>query len=160
MALEWADVDLGRSLLRVHRSYDPKAREYVAPKSRAGARTVPIPTVLRDHLDAWRVACPWDEGLAFGETAGRPFHDGKLAGRVRRAGADPRVTLHVGRYSFVTWLAEAGLGADVVQRTAGHSSITVTMDRYRHVLEKTTTRPAEVLQEWLDAERRAADELA
>jgi integrase len=41
MALRWADVDLANGVLHVERSYDPKAGEYVEPKSRSGRRRVP-----------------------------------------------------------------------------------------------------------------------
>jgi integrase len=42
MALRWQDVDLTEGALRVERAYDPKAKEYVEPKSRAGRRRVPL----------------------------------------------------------------------------------------------------------------------
>ena len=41
--------------------------------------------------------------------------------------------------------------------TLPFGSITVTMDRYRHVLEATTTRPGLVLQAYLDAETVKGD---
>jgi integrase len=38
MALEWERVHLARKVIRVEWSYDPKARQRVSPKSRAGVR--------------------------------------------------------------------------------------------------------------------------
>ncbi len=55
MALAWEHVDLAEGVIRVERSYDPKAGEYVTPKSRAGTRKVPIAGVLREHLIAHRL---------------------------------------------------------------------------------------------------------
>ena len=49
-ALRWEDVNLARGVLRVERAWDPKSKCYVAPKSKAGFRTVPIYDVLRDIL--------------------------------------------------------------------------------------------------------------
>ena len=54
MALRWRDVDLAGGSLHVERAYDPKARQYVEPKSRAGRRRVPIAGALRDALDGHR----------------------------------------------------------------------------------------------------------
>jgi integrase len=42
LALEWSAVDLNLLTLRVERSWDASARQFVKPKSRAGFRTVPI----------------------------------------------------------------------------------------------------------------------
>ena len=45
-ALRWADVDFDRGVLRVKRSWDRKAGP-IAPKSRAGRRTVPMSMLVR-----------------------------------------------------------------------------------------------------------------
>ena len=55
-ALRWADVDLERGLIRVERSWDPKAGP-VEPKSRSGRRRVPLARPLRVHLAAHRLVC-------------------------------------------------------------------------------------------------------
>ncbi len=70
MALRWLDVDLAAGAIHVERAYDPKAGEYVEPKSRSGRRRVPIAGVLRDALDALRSTLSADldaEALVFGE---------------------------------------------------------------------------------------------
>jgi len=67
LALRWEDVDLAAGVLRVERSYDPKARQYVAPKSRAGRRVVPI-AALREHLIIHRLDSGRSEGLVFGKS--------------------------------------------------------------------------------------------
>jgi integrase len=42
MGLRIEDVDLAKGVIRVERSYDPKAYEFTEPKSKAGKRSVPI----------------------------------------------------------------------------------------------------------------------
>ena len=42
MALDWSAVDLAAGIIRVERSWDPKQRAFVLPRSRSGARRVPI----------------------------------------------------------------------------------------------------------------------
>ena len=72
-ALRWADVDLGRSEIRVERSWDPKQGP-IEPKSEKGIRKVPLLAVLRDHLDQHKLATGRDgSDLVFGRTARDPL---------------------------------------------------------------------------------------
>jgi integrase len=151
LALRWQDVELAAGLLHVRRAYDPKAGATIPPKSKAGERTLAIPEVLYDELAAWRARCPWQQGLVFGDGPAAPAGLWRLVQRPRRDLADG-VTLHVARHCYVTWCAEGGVGADLLQRAAGHSSVAVTLDVYRHVLDRTIRRPAELLQAYIDAD--------
>lgn len=159
LGLYWQDIDLAAGILHVRRAYDPAAGATIPPKSKAGERTLAIPEALYDELTAWRAHCPWQEGLVFGDgpttppglwrLVERPRRDWRHAGLTQLAEG---VTLHVARHCFVTWCAEGGVGADILQRAAGHSSVTVTLDIYRHVLDRTIRRPAELLQAYIDAD--------
>jgi len=53
MALRTVDVELEAGRIWVERSYDPKERAFVNPKSEKGRRTVPMPAVL---VPTWRRA--------------------------------------------------------------------------------------------------------
>ena len=53
--LRWDDVDLGKGVISVRRSWDDMEGE-VAPKSLKGTRTVRITALLRDHLTELRRA--------------------------------------------------------------------------------------------------------
>jgi integrase len=66
LALRWEDIDLPKALIRVTRSYDPKEGVFIAPKSKAGRRTVPIASVLRSLLIEHRLASGRSDGLVFG----------------------------------------------------------------------------------------------
>jgi integrase len=55
LALRFEDVEFAGGVIRVERAYDPKARVYVEPKSRAGRRSVPLAGVLREYLAAQRL---------------------------------------------------------------------------------------------------------
>ncbi len=84
IALRWEDVDLGRGLIRVERSWDVRAG-VIGPKSRAGRRKVPIAAVLRDYLDEHKLATERSEGLVFGRTESRPFEPVSAAARAASA---------------------------------------------------------------------------
>jgi len=72
-ALEWDAIDFDRGLIHVRRTWD-HIEGPVEPKSRAGRRAVPLPTLLRADLAAHRLACPWREGLVFGRSSESPFN--------------------------------------------------------------------------------------
>lgn len=154
MALRWCDVDLASGMLRVERSYDPKAAEYVDPKSRSGRRRVPVAGVLRDALDAHRTSFEGDpdpEALVFGE-AGRPFDDVALRNRSRNAWADARldpIGLHAARHTAASLMIASGVNVKALSTFLGHASITITLDRYGHLLPGSITEATSLLDAFL-----------
>lgn len=158
LALRWDDVDLAAGVIRVERSYDPRSGRTVAPKSRAGTRRVPILAVLRDHLDEHKLRASDTSDLVFGRADGRPFNHSTVIVRAsaawkaaviekaREAGAaDAEIaamkaapfdalTLHEARHSFASMMIAAGVGAKPLSTYMGHSSISITLDRYGHLM--------------------------
>ena len=173
--LEVADVDLGAGVIVVRWGWDPKAGKI---KTKSGKdRRVPIPTVLRDYLDEHLLALGWGEGLAFGESAASPFQVLTLAQRAMRAwgwkqvrnpaldedsGASPKViwakaredalepiTPHECRHTFASLMIAAGVNAKALQTYMGHASITITMDRYGHLMPGNESEAAGMLDDYL-----------
>jgi integrase len=106
-ALRWHDVDFAAGRIRVERAMDGMGST-IAPKSRAGMRTVPILTaelrdVLSDHLNASR-GLP-DDYVFTGSSPTSPFSPGAIYRRVRtawrHAKLDP-INLHVARHTFAS----------------------------------------------------------
>jgi integrase len=154
MALRWSDVDLETSELRVERSYDPAARTFVEPKSRAGRRTVPIAAVLRAHLLALKIASrrPTPDALVFGDTPERPFGYIPLLNRTRAAWKEARLApigLHAARHTAASVMIAAGVNVKALSTFMGHSSITITLDRYGHLLPGSIAEAATLLDAFL-----------
>jgi integrase len=121
---------------------------FVEPKTRRGRRTVPFPPETLRALESHRqdlnrerqnAAMLWKEnGLVFPGPDGQPrdmtylsytFHRG-----LRVAGL-PRMRIHDLRHTAATHLMNRHVHPKVVQELLGHSTITITLDTYSHVLQ-------------------------
>ena len=114
-ALRWADVDLERGLIRVERSWDPKAGP-VEPKSRSGRRRVPLARPLRVHLAAHRLLLGRsdDAELLFGRSGGGPCTPTcSRGGRTRPGGerASSRSASTSARHTYAAFMIAAGVNA-------------------------------------------------
>jgi integrase len=141
MELRWADVDLAAGVIRVERSWDPKERQVVETKSRAGRRRVPIAAVLRDHLIEHKLRSGRGEGLVFGRDGATRFDQSGLRARARKvwaaetarrreenpeAAALEPIELHECRHTFASLMIAAGVNAKALSTYMGHASIAIT----------------------------------
>jgi integrase len=144
-------VDLKAGLIRVEASWDPQ-EGLIAPKSRAGTRTVPIPSVLSAHLARHRLA-HGAIGLFFGRTPETPFQPTSVVNRARRAwkdaGLEP-IGLHECRHTFASLMIAAGVNAKALSTYMGHANISITMDRYGHLMPGNEAEAAGLLDAYLE----------
>jgi integrase len=153
-ALRWEDVDLAGGVIRVQRSWDQLAG-VIEVKSRAGARTVPIVTALRRLLiehKLMRSASSTEISYVFTTASGRPFDPGTITARADRAWLKAgleRITLHECRHTAASMMIAAGLNAKTVSTFLGHSSISITMDRYGHLFPGSESEAAGLLDAYL-----------
>ncbi len=151
LALSWEDVDLAAGVIRVEWSWDAKEGT-VAPKSRAGRRTVPIPAVLRDYLVEHKLRSGRRDGLVFGTSYARPFTPSNVRKRANaawaRAGLEP-IGLHECRHTFASLMIAADVNAKALSAYMGHSSVTITLDRYGHLMPGNESEAAARLDAYL-----------
>lgn len=163
MALRIEDVDLAGGTIRVERSYDPKGRVFTTPKSRAGTRRVPIAAGLRSYLVSHKLRLGWGEGLLFGATPERPFTDSNVRRRAETAwkaenktrAAEGRpllvpIGLHECRHTFASLMIAAGVNSKALSTYMGHSSVTITLDRYGHLMPGNEEESASLLDAYLE----------
>jgi integrase len=156
-ALRWEDVDLGAGVIRVKRSWDPKAGE-IEPKSRVGRRTVVIPAVLGDpdipgHLVAHRIRAQDPDRLVFGNGS-HPFAPTRVRVRALKAWAEAEldpITLHEARHTYASIMIDAGANAKAISTYMGHSSIQVTYDRYGKLMPGNEDQVRALLDAYLGA---------
>ena len=155
-ALRWGDVDEKAGVIHVQLSWDVVEGE-IKPKSTAGVRDVPILAPLLPHLAAQRSSCAWSsdpEGLVLGASRRSPLGYNGLRGRSAagfNAAGLKRVTLHEARHSFASYLAASGIGIKDLTVILGHSSVTVSLDRYGHLFEAGKAQTAAQINAWFDS---------
>jgi integrase len=103
-------------------------------------RSIPLPTFLRDmlHEHLLSVAEPGANALVFTTPGGHVLRNSNFRPKVwrdalARAGLPPGLRIHDLRHTCVALLISQGAHPEAIKRHLGHSSISVTMDRYGHV---------------------------
>jgi integrase len=151
LALHVEDIDLAAGVIHVRRGWDYVEGE-IATKS-GKDRRVPVPAVLRDHLDEHLLNLGWSRGLVFGATATTPFND-----RTRQERADrgwekaklERITLHEARHTYASMMIASGVNAKALSEFMGHANISITLDTYGHLLPGSHDEAAALLDGYLD----------
>lgn len=149
-ALRWEDIDLNSNRLVVRRALQRQkgvGLVFVEPKTQRSRRTVHLAVgtvaALREHrrrqVEGRLAAGPlWeDQGLVFCNLTGGPLSPSQVDKEFHRAvdkAGLPRLRVHDLRHTAATLLLAKGVHPKVVQEMLGHSTITLTLDTYSHVL--------------------------
>jgi integrase len=164
LGLRWADIDFDKQTLRITGALQrvQGKLERSEPKTRAGARTLPLPAVLvelltshqrhQDEERAFRGAEWQKHDLVFPAERGTPMEPSNLHRHfklaLKRAGLPHTTRLHDLRHTCATFLIAQGVHPRVVMEILGHSQISLTMNTYGHVLPETqreaTTKVADL----------------
>jgi integrase len=149
-ALRVEDIDLAAGIIRVSRGWD--AIEGVIATKSGKDRKVPIPGLLRSHLAAHLQTLGRRDGLVFGVSAVSPFRPNRLSDRAatswRRAELDS-IKLHECRHTFASLMIAAGVNAKALSTYTGHANISVTLDRYGHLMPGNEDEAAGLLDAYL-----------
>ncbi len=159
LALDWAAIDLERQTLRVVRAWDERAKVFLDAKSEAGQnRTVPIVDRLAVLLADHRVLMNHPErGLLFPGRSDRdrPAAPAALRKRAsdawRGAGLEP-LGFHEGRHTFASLMIAAGVNAKALSSYMGHANISITLDRYGHLMPGNEAEARALLEAYLERE--------
>jgi integrase len=150
MGLRIEDVEFERGLIHVRRGWDTLEGE-ITPKS-GRERAVPINGTLRAILEPHIRGLPWSAGLVFGVNANSTFNGTPLMKRAARAWEATnlrRITLHECRHTFASLMIAAGVNAKALSTYMGHATISITLDRYGHLMPGSEHEAAQMLDEYL-----------
>jgi integrase len=132
--LRWADVDLENATLHVSQRADLWGK-MGPPKSAAGVRDIPLTPMVVNTLKQWKLASR-DSKLVFTNRHGRTiaysnFHTYVWQPLRKTCGLD--YEFHSLRHAAASLFIELGWQPKRIQAVMGHSSITMTFDRYGHL---------------------------
>jgi integrase len=158
LALDVAAVDIEGGWIHVHRSWDREGKEFVATKSRR-PRKVPIidklGVLLADHFVLLNHP---SNGLIFPSANNQewPTDPGILRRRTYKRWKDlglKPLGFHEGRHTFASIGIAAGLNAKTLSTYLGHATITITLDRYGHLMPGSEREACALLDAYLDDEK-------
>jgi integrase len=153
LGLRWCDIDASARELHVVQTVVEVAHEarISPPKTERSRRLVALDAKTCDLLTQHRAtagAALDDHGLVFCASGGDPIHPALFSyyfqRRVRLAGVR-RIRLHDLRHTHATHALRAGVHPKVVSERLGHSTITITLDTYSHVLPSMQREAAEAV---------------
>jgi integrase len=149
LALRASDLDFDRGTLTVNQALvqTEKGLHFKPPKTKKGRRLITLPALtisaLKKHMvhrqeNQLSMGLGRDTSmLVFARPDGEPWSPRVFSQRfkrhVTRHGFKP-VTLHGLRHTHVSHLLMDGVHVKVVSERVGHSSVSMTLDKYSHVI--------------------------
>ena len=148
LALRWSEVDFERGTLSVCQTLEKTKAglSFKPPKTSKSRRTIALPAITVDALKHHRAeqgkerlrlgAAYEDSGLVCARQDGKPWDPDSLSGDfrdlVRRSPL--KVRFHDLRHTHATQLLREGVHPKIVSERLGHSTVSLTLDTYSHVL--------------------------
>jgi len=149
LGLRWQDVDFENEILSVQQSLISVEYQliFTTPKTRRARRVVALDkrtlVVLKSHRkkqieERLRFQThDQDHNLVFRKQSGEPIHPDAFSKAFNKkvAAIDvPRIRFHDLRHTHATLLLQAGANPKVVSERLGHSTVSITLDTYSHVI--------------------------
>ncbi len=170
--LEWQHIDLDRGTLVVRQALQRqqgKGWVLVEPKTGRSRRTVCLAggtiEALRRHRDRQKLtgAEPrWDgKTLVFCTGSGKPLAPSNIRRSLHRTlkqASLPLIRVHDLRHTAATYLLSVGTHPKVVQELLGHSTVTLTLDTYSHVLPALHKQVASHMDDLISNQNAKPDE--
>ena len=158
VGLRWSDLVLDERAphLQVRRAIVKGAT--VAPKSRHGARLIPLTPELAATLGAHRPRDAVDDAFVFPGRDGGASDQGSLRRRAPTAAERAGLTgvgFHTLRHTCASMLIESGLSPLRLQRWMGHHSPAFTLDTYGHLIDGDLGPGLDLRKELASAERKS-----
>jgi integrase len=145
LGLKWGDISWTNSQIHVRRTYNHG--RFYEPKSKTSRGSVDVAPELMQELKRWKIRCPAGKlDLVFPTTVGTPEDATNMLRRrffpaLRRAGL-PQIRFHNLRHTYASLLIDQGEYPKYIQVRLGHSSISVTMDIYGHLMKDVNQKAA------------------
>jgi integrase len=164
LGLKWSDVDFENKQVNIQRTYT-KGR-WFPTKTKSSKRKIDLAPSVISELRKWKLACiPNDLDLVFPNEAGQPMNYSNMVNRyfepaLEKAGIieietiekkiegttkvkklkkvkGHKIRFHDLRHTYASLMIEQGENIKYIQTQLGHSSPTVTLNVYAHLMKPT-----------------------
>lgn len=148
-ALKWRSVDLASAQLSVSESVEQTSNGVRNKETKSGrSRTVALPSIVVDELLAHRLRQAEElfklgvraneQSAVVSQVTGESLRPNSLTHEfvriLSKSSALPRFRFHDLRHTHATHLLSNGVHPKIAQERLGHSSISITLDLYSHVM--------------------------
>jgi integrase len=161
LALRWSDVDLDAGRIAVATAFEGShAHTTKAPKTKSGRRTISLPASTVEELRTHRRTqqerrlavgmgrVPAD-AYVFSDDTGRALGPNAITcawPRAMRAIGMPEINLHSLRHTHASVLIASGTDVLTISRRLGHSTPTVTLKVYGHLIHGSDDKAASIME--------------
>lgn len=140
LGFQYTDFKDGR--VRIHQQMTDRG---LAPlKTESSERTLKLPDAVQTALEPILSGCSEEHPFVFPIPKVTLYDHFKRA--IRESGV-PEIRIHDLRHSFATNAICSGASIVAVSKYLGHSSITITLNTYTHLLEKTDDEMIEIMND-------------
>jgi len=146
LGLKWEDVDLEGGTVQVRRSVFNGHIE--SPKGTKGNRSIKLTRASTRALQGHKRTGEWVFSTRVGTTISvHNLHNRSWKPLLLKAGLPHTTRFHDLRHTCATLLLSKGVHPKIVQEVLGHSSTTITMDTYSHVLPGMQQKAVEAMED-------------
>ncbi len=145
LGLKWSDVKWEDNQIHIQRTFN-KGNWYDV-KTAASNRKIDIGPSMIAKLKEWKLACPSNAyDLVFPNKAGKPIDHNNLRKWhfypcLEKAGL-PKIRFHDLRHTYASLRIEQGENIKYIQSQLGHSSPTITLNVYSHLMKSVNREAA------------------
>ena len=149
LGLKWSDVDWTNNQIHIQRTYNNQS--WYDVKTETSNRKIDLGPFMMTELKKWKLACtPCEFDLVFPNEAGGPINHNNMCYRyfepaLEKAGIG-KVRFHDLRHTYASLLIEQGENIKYIQTQLGHSSPTVTLNVYAHLMKPVNQEAARRLE--------------
>ena len=145
LGLKWSDVDWIKNQVHIQRTFNNQA--WYDVKTETSNRKIDLGPTMMTALKKWNLAClPSKLDLIFPNNAGGPINHNNLINRhfnpALKAAGLPKIRFHDLRHTNASLLIEQGENIKYIQSQLGHSSPTVTLNIYAHLMKSVNQEAA------------------
>lgn len=152
LALHWSDIDFKTNTVSIKRNLQviDGLHKIGEPKTQRSKRTISVsPGTLKELLSIKKE----DNDIIFSNAGGNYMDTRRFSYTfkkiIKEAGLRPDIRFHDLRHTNATLLIAKGINMKTVSERLGHSSITITMDRYTHGVQEEDQKAAKVIDDLL-----------